>query len=468
MRRTTRRDVLSGAAAAVAAATVLPDAADAATRKRRRKAKPKKRKACRRTPTTTRATPDLGTGGAPTSLAVLAALAKTTGRGEPLAFVDLAAVDRNCERVLSWCREQRIDWRPAYKTLESPELLKYVVDKLDAPRALIHHLRTLPQAMRVLPAGTDWLMGYPPTLGELEAYLTTPPAKDEKPYVLRILIDSTGLLQAADRLARRSARPGPVRIALELENGTPRGGFVPGEHLAEALRIIGASEGRLRLESLFCYDVLGAADGNNTQRKKQAEYCEGRLRDARAQTAEQAARFVDVDGLILNGPGSANYRNWTGGIANEISPGSAILYANYLDDPGYDVAGLHKALFLCAPVLRIGATSVAAVPQGRAPKQFCFIKAGGWPTGNNPTLSKMVWPKGLEEGPLYGRGANSSGMILAPRGTLQLGEYVLETCRQVMEGQDYFAALYAVRESKVRAKWPVLQRWTGERDELLP
>jgi hypothetical protein len=51
---------------------------------------------------------------------------------------------------------------------------------------LIHHLRNLPQGLARLPAGTDFLMGYPPTLGELEAYLSAPPARVERPHTLRI------------------------------------------------------------------------------------------------------------------------------------------------------------------------------------------------------------------------------------------------------------------------------------------
>ena len=97
-------------------------------------------------------------------------------------------------------------------------------------------------------------------------------------------------------------------------------------------------------------------------------------------------------------------------------------------------------------------------------------KAGGWPTGNNPTLSKLVHPAGLQESSVagvgYGRGANSSGMILAPTGALHLGDYVVETCQQVMEGQDYFGALQAVREGRVRAVWPTVSRWSGEREEI--
>jgi hypothetical protein len=57
-------------------------------------------------------------------------------------------------------------------------------------------------------------------------------------------------------------------------------------------------------------------------------------------------------------------------------------------------------------------------------------------------------------------------MILAPTGSLALGDYVVETCQQVMEGQDYFGALHAAREGRVRAVWPTLSRWSGQREEI--
>ena len=103
------------------------------------------------------------------------------------------------------------------------------------------------------------------------------------------------------------------------------------------------------------------------------------------------------------------------------------------------------------------------IPPGTVP---VYIKSGGWPTGNNPTLSKLVYPSGLLEGPVYGRGSNASGLILARKDELQLGDYVVETPQQVMEGQDYFGALYAVRERTVRALWPTVSRWVGKREEL--
>jgi D-serine deaminase-like pyridoxal phosphate-dependent protein len=454
----TRRRALGATAATIAGVNVA--AANAAGHRRRRH---------RRRHHGPLPAVSLGTGGAPMAPAAVAALAKQIGRGEPVAIIDLAAVDQNCEVLMRFSAASGIAWRPAYKTLESPDLLAYVVRKIDRPRVMIHHLRTLSQAMTRLPAGTDFLMGYPPTLGELEAYVLTPPARREPSYTLRINVDSIDLLRALDGLSKRSARPLPLDVVLEIEDF--RGGIVPGPELAEALHIFRAAKDRLRLGALLCYDALAVVDGDPVARKLAALLAQNRIREAKAQIAAEGADIVDVRRLIVNGPGSANYTNWSAtNTASEFSAGSAVLYANYLDK-GYDTAGLRKALYLCSPVLRLPAHTTLGLPGGiPGALQLALIKAGGWPTGNNPTLSAMVYPPGLQESSVlgigYGRGANSSGMILAPTGSLALGDYVVETCQQVMEGQDYFGALQVVREGRVRAVWPTLSRWSGGREEV--
>jgi D-serine deaminase-like pyridoxal phosphate-dependent protein len=412
----------------------------------------------------------LGHGGQPLRLAAVAALAKQIGVGEPVAIVDLAAVDHNCSRLVAWSKTNRIAWRPAYKTLRSPELLAYVLGKLDRPRVMIHHLRDLPQALPHVPDGTDFLMGYPPTLGELRHYLGSRPALGERRHMLRINVDGLPLLHALDELAKRTPRKLPIDVVLEIYNGIPRGGFDPGAELTEALTVLGRARGRLRLGALLCYDAFAVSASDEATLKTAAQFAQRNLTEAHKSVIDQAHDFVDLATLVRNGPGSANYTNWAGTTAaNEFSAGSAVLFANYLD-PYRNAAGLAKALYLCAPVLRLPENNFFdkgpfPIPAGTAP---VFIKSGGWPTGNTPTLSKLVYPEGLLEGPVYGRGSNASGLILDHTGQLALGDYVVETPQQVMEGQDYFGGLYAVREDKVRALWPVLSRWVGRREELLP
>ena len=448
----TRRAALGAAAATALAAGLGPDATPALG-----------------DPPGASSARSLGHGGQPMSLATVAALAKRIGNGEPVAIVDLAAVDRNSGRLLAWSARNRMAWRPAYKTLRSPELLAYVVGKLDRPRVMIHHLRDLAQALPHVPVGTDFLMGYPPTVGELRHYLRSGPPHGERRHTLRINVDGIELLRTLDELSKHTARRLPIEVVLEIYNGVPRGGFDPGAELTAALKLLRAARGRLRLTALLCYDVLAAGISDVGTRETAAHFAQNNLVLAHKSVIAQAHDFVDLAALVRNGPGSSNYTKWAGSTAaNEFSAGSAVLFADYLDAYSDVAAGSAKALYLCAPVLRLprnvflgkGAFPVAA---GTVP---VFIKSGGWPTGNNPTLSKLRYPPGLLEGPVYGRGSNASGLILARPGQLRLGDYVVETAAQVMEGQDYFGALYAVRAGAVRALWPTVSRWVGQREEL--
>ena len=255
---------------------------------------------------------------------------------------------------------------------------------------------------------------------------------------------------------------------LEIYNGIPRGGFDPGAELTAALKVLRRARGRLRLGALLCYDALAAGVSDDSTRRTAAKFAQDNLTRAYESVVAQARDSVNLKTFVRNGPGSSNYSYWAGSTAaNEFSAGSAVLFANYLD--AYDTAtGFAKALYLCAPVLRLPENVFLGkgpfpIPPGTEP---VYIKSGGWPTGNNPTLSKLVYPPGLLEGPVYGRGSNASGLILARPGQLRLGDYVVETAQQVMEGQDYFGGLYAVRDGRVRALWPTVSRWAGQREEL--
>jgi hypothetical protein len=151
--------------------------------------------------------------------------------------------------------------------------------------------------------------------------------------------------------------------------------------------------------------------------ERPAQFAQSNLTRAYKQVVVQARDFVNLNTFVRNGPGSSNYPYWAGtSAANAFSARSAVLFADYLD-PYDTAAGLAKGLSLCAPVLRLPendslGNGPVPTPPGTEP---VYIKSREWPTGNNPTLSKLRYPAGLLEGPLYGRGSNASGLILAPR-----------------------------------------------------
>jgi D-serine deaminase-like pyridoxal phosphate-dependent protein len=435
----TRRGLLAAGAAATAGASLAPAAAGAKPRRFRPPPAP------------------IGTGGEPTPLPEIARLAREVGRGEPVMFVDLAAVDRNIAAVIAWAQANRVAIRPALKVFSCAQLAAYVLQRLPEPRGLMFHLAQLDALVRRLPAGADLLTGYPPTLGELRAHLATAPPRGQRRHRLRILIASVPLLEETARLARSTKRPLPLDVGLELDSGMGRGGFGDATELGAAIALLRRERERLRLTAVLCYDGHATLTGAAEYRKLVAQTAQQKFAGYLAQLTRDAADLHDPAALVRNGPGSSNYRNWAGTTAaNEIAPGSAFLYPHYLSS--YDHDGLAPALYQCAPVMRITSDS-PSVPftQTTLPgstREELLIKGGGWPSsgGTQPTL---VYPDGLEGDELSGGG----NAYTAPKGLLKLGDYVVFQPEQAEEGVAYFEALVAIREGKVRRVWPTLPRW---------
>ena len=162
--------------------------------------------------------------------------------------------------------------------------------------------------------------------------------------------------------------------------------------------------------------------------------------------------------LIRNGPASANYRNWAGSHeCNEISPGSAFVYAGYLKT--FDHQGLASALVQAAPVLKdVGpypAAPFTKVPLPPITGEEYFLKGSTWPDQGG-TQPAFVYPGGVSDDlPEGGR-----CMVTAPPHELSTEDYVLCWPNQSGDGIDYFGALHAVRGNRLLALWPTFTRWS--------
>ena len=325
----------------------------------------------------------LGSGGRPTSNEVLADLAREHGSGEPIMFVDLAAVDQNANQIVEFARAQHWAVRPALKVFQSPRLCAYILSRLPEPRGLVFHLRTVDQIMTAAPAGTDLLMGYPPTHGELRAYLRSTPPRRQRRHQLTLLASSIDILQEMARLAKTTRRPLPLQIGLEFDSGEGRGGFHHPAQISAAIKLLRRERRLLRLRAVVCYDGHATASPDETWRKFVANQASTNYARYLDQLHAEAGDLYDAKTLIRNGPGSANYRNWAGrGQINEISPGSAFVYAGYLA-AGFDQQGLARALTQAAPVLKdVGpypSTPFTKVPIPPITGEEYFLKGSTWP-----------------------------------------------------------------------------------------
>ena len=196
------------------------------------------------------------------------------------------------------------------------------------------------------------MCGYPPTVGELGAFLSERPPRGQRRHTLRLLVDSLPLMRELARFVRKTPRRLPLDVALELDVGMGRGGMSDARELEACLKIPRANRGRLRLGAVLGYDGHATLTGEASYRKYVATEAHKAYRRHLADLERLGSDIFRPRTLIRNGPASSNYRNWVGGPANEISPGSAFLYAGYLKE-GFDTQGLAPALALGGSVRRI-------------------------------------------------------------------------------------------------------------------
>jgi D-serine deaminase-like pyridoxal phosphate-dependent protein len=430
-----RRAFLGAGAAGIAAVSGVPAAASGARR---------------RSPQ-----PPLGSGGTPMSLDELHALARAEGRGHPLALLDLAAVDRNLGVLVEFGREHGLAVRPALKSFRSARLAAYVLQRLPEPRGLVFDLSQVDEIVAHAPPGTDLLMGYPPTFGEVAAHLAGRPPRGQRAHTLRLLIDSVPLAEHVARLAAATPRRLPLDVALELDVGMGRGGLGDAAEVAALLGVLRANRRALRLGAVLGYDGHATLDGNPAYRRLVAAQAQDAYRRLLAAIEAANDGLFDPARLIRNGPASSNYRNWVGGPANEMSPGSAVVRAGYLEG-GFDVEGLEPALTLAGAVRRITSDHPSVPASGQTAPGASEMEIVVQGVGD---AGEVVRPAGAREDELSGGG----DALVVPKGSLAHGDYVLYRPTQAEDGVRRVHALTAVREGRVVRRWPVERRPGGGR-----
>ncbi|MDQ3935263.1 MAG: alanine racemase, partial [Actinomycetota bacterium] len=394
--------------------------------------------------------PPLGAGGTPMTLEQLARLAREVGRGQPVLFLDLAAVDQNIRTVVDFATAQGWGVRPALKTFRSPALVSYLLNRLPEPRGLVFNLAEADAIVAQAPRNTDLMTGYPPTFGEATAYLKSRPPARQRAHRLRILTDSLALTEHLAALARSARRPKPVEVAIELDVGMGRGGMNEAEELRATVEVLRAARDDVRLTAVLGYDGHATLRGDSEYRRLVATQAQDSYRAHLAALKELGADLYDEATLIRNGPGSSNYRNWTGGPANEIGCGSAFLFAGYLSG-GYDTEGLARALTLGGAVRRITSDHPSAPVLGVAQpgaSEMEIIVQGVAPAG------ELVHPEGGREDQASGGG----DALIVPKGSVALGDYVLYRPTQTEGAILSYHELIAVREGRLLRRWPVFKR----------
>ena len=325
------------------------------------------------------------------------------------------------------------------KSLPCMPLLSHIARALETNRFMTFHPPVTQAVLDAFPEG-DLLYGKPMPVDAARAALTRGGAG----WWSRVcwLIDTPERLAEYGDLA--AALDTELRFAFEVDVGLHRGGFAsPAE-----IKALTVPE-RLHCEGIMAYEAhapeIPGLFGGAARALKQAS----------AKAAEFAAALGPDRRRILNIGGSKTALLHGGGVANEVSIGSAFVLPSDFDTPGLD--GLQPAAFIATPVLKAldpmlpgpPAVSKALQALGLFPKKGCYLYGGKW-------MAEPVFPEGMKPNGLIGLSSNQQFMGLPASADVKPGDHAFLRPTQSEAVLQHFGAIAVFAGGRIVEFWPVL------------
>lgn len=369
------------------------------------------------------------------------------GIATPTLVIDRQRLDANVA-TLKAALPQGMAYRLVAKSLPSPDLIAHVRQRAGTDRLMTFNQPTLVALNRAMPDAWQ-LLGKPMPVAAMAAALPDLPAPDKVTW----LVDTPArLAQYAEVAKARGAR---LHVALELDVGLHRGGFVAGPDLASALHAL-RDDPHLEFAGLMGYEphvaALPTALGLRDAALKSAWTAYGaalaQVRDVLGANAAQTC--------LRNAAGSPTYRFYRDThVANEVSAGSCLVKPTHFDT---DMLGPHvPAAFIATPVIK-------ALPETRLPgletlgkvqalwdpnlARTVFIYGGNW-------LADPVDPPGLKPNALFGRSSNQEMWNAGAALALKPDDFVFFRPQQSEAVFMQFGDIAVFDGQAIVGRWPV-------------
>ncbi|ESY85622.1 alanine racemase [Mesorhizobium sp. LNHC220B00] len=373
--------------------------------------------------------------------ATLSDALKEAGIFQPCLLLDLDRLDGNIALV-----KQRLDpslaVRVVDKSLACLPLLSHIGKALGTHRLMTFHPPITEAVLRAFP-DADLLYGKPMPVGAARAVLSRGGLAWSR---------VCWLIDTQERLAEYGALADELgvelRVAFEIDVGLHRGGFAEPAALSRALNALPTHKA-LRCEGVMAYEA-------------HAPHIPGLFggpAKALARASEQAAAFVARLGAdqrhILNIGGSKTALLHHGGIANEVSMGSAFVLPVDFDTPG--LYGFQPAAFIATPILKVvepmlpGPPAVSRLLQalGRLPRKGCYVYGGKW-------MAEPLFPEGMRTNGLIGLSSNQQFMGLLAQAVVSPGDYAFLRPTQSEAVLQQFGPIAVLSGGRIVDRWPVL------------
>ncbi|MBT8220757.1 MAG: alanine racemase [Bacteroidia bacterium] len=370
----------------------------------------------------------------------------------PMLLIDLDILDDNLQRLKNLIRKD-LDFRIVVKSLPSPQLIAYIMEKMDTKRLMVFHQPFLSQIAATANDKLDILMGKPMPIKTVEYFYKHHNGKGTfDPFrQVQWLADTLHRIKELIDLSKQLEQP--LRINLELDVGLHRGGFSSSRNLRQALEMIQNYPKKMTFGGFMGYDP------HVVKLPRILISPERAFREANGMYTVYIdllkSEFPDLysNNLTFNGGGSPSLKlhsSESSGI-NDISVGSALLKPTTFDIPS--LSEFKHACFIATPILKKQhSTRIPGIEKlSRVMKWFnksnrfsYFIYGGYW-------MADYCYPTDAHENQLFGSSTNQS--MVNTSADLDVDDFIFLRPKQSESVLLQFGGLKVIRDGEIVGEW---------------
>lgn len=377
-------------------------------------------------------------------------------RALPCLLLDLDALDRNLA-ALQTVLPAGAAFRTVAKSLPSPELINYMVQKTGSRRLMSFHQPFLSQLSNKGDANLDILLGKPMPVQTAAYYYDTlhPENGFDPARQVQWLVDTEQRIQEYIALAK--GKNLHLRLNVEIDVGLHRGGFDTIEQVANALRLIEQHPEQVSFAGFMGYDAHIAKVPSILLPREKAYHRMRDFYDAGKNLVRSHFPALWREDLTFNGAGSPTltlHRQY-GSPLNDLSAGSFAVKPTDFDIDTLDA--FEPAAYIATPVLKKlpGCTLPSLEPVAGLlplldPNQAYtyFIYGGSW-------MADPVQPRGIRGNALFGKSTNQVMLNASAQTPLEVGDFVFFRPHQSEFVLLQFGGILGLRGGKIEKEWSV-------------
>lgn len=376
----------------------------------------------------------------------------------PNMVVDLDKLDNNIKVLLAQLNPNT-DFRIVAKSLPSPELLGYVMNKAHTNKLMVFHQPFLNDISNRYP-NSDVLMGKPMPVKAAEKYyqeLTKTNTDFDPSKQLQWLIDSPERAKQYVQLAKQINRK--LQLNVEIDVGLHRGGLQNTEQLSDILELIESNSEFVAFTGFMGYDPHVVKVPSILKSQEQAyDESQQTYQNFIDHLYEQYPDYRDQP-LTFNGAGSPTLAlHQIKTVCNELSAGSCLVKPTDFDVPS--LSSFEAAAYIATPVLK--KMDGTLLPAAEAAKevlplwdpnlqQTYFIYGGKW-------LADYESPQGLQGNALFGTSTNQQIVNGSYKTNLSVDDFVFLRPKQSEFVFLQFGQVNVVRKNHFVGYWQILSQ----------